>query len=119
MQSLKTWCRKLWRDDAGFVLSVEMLLIAVILVVGLIGGLSALRAAVVTELSQLGEAILQLDPGYNIVSVGSTTGSSNGTFVTHQPRGLNVGAASLAATNTTRGVDTVGQGGLFPVPLTP
>src|SRR6202011_2228414 len=70
---------KLWADDAGFVISVEMLFICVILVIGIIGGLAALRASVAAEFAHLGSAILALDPGYNIVAVGSTSGSSNGT----------------------------------------
>ena len=32
---------KLWADDGGFIISVEMLFICVILVIGLIGGLAA------------------------------------------------------------------------------
>ena len=111
--------RNLARDDRGFIVSVELLLVTVILVIGIIGGMAALRAAVTTELAQLGEAILQLDPGYNIVSVGSTTGSSNGTLVTHKPSSLDVGAANAVATNTTTGTDSVSAGGSFPVPLTP
>ena len=42
---------KLWADDGGFIISVEMLFITVILVIGIIGGLAALRAAVATELA--------------------------------------------------------------------
>src|SRR5262249_15584622 len=39
---------KLWADDGGFIISTEMLFICVILVIGIIGGLAALRAAVAT-----------------------------------------------------------------------
>jgi hypothetical protein len=110
---------KLWADDGGFIISVEMMFITVILVMGIIGGLAALRAAVATELSALGAAILNLDPGYNIVSVGSTTGSSNGTLVTHFPYTLDIGAANAVATNTTQGTDIVGSHAPFPLPITP
>lgn len=110
---------RFWSDDGGFILSVEMLFITVILVIGIVGGLAALRAAVVNELAQVGSAILQLDPGYNVVSVGSATGASNGTLVTHKPQSISVGAANAVASNTTTGTDSVGQGGSFPVPLTP
>jgi hypothetical protein len=34
---------KLWNDDAGFIISVEMLFICVILVIGLVAGFTALR----------------------------------------------------------------------------
>src|SRR6202163_1498714 len=78
----------LWADDGGFIISAEMLFIAVILVIGIIGGLAALRDAVATELASLGAATKNLDPGFDFVSVGSKTGSSNGTLVTHVNRGL-------------------------------
>ncbi len=110
---------KLWADDGGFIISVEMLFITVILVIGIIGGLAALRAAVATELANLGAAIMNLDPGYDIVSVGSTTGSSNGTLVTHVNTGLDIGAANAVATNTTVGTDVLGQQAPFGLPITP
>ena len=112
---------KLWADDGGFIISVEMLFITVILVIGIIGGLAALRAAVAEELAHLGSAILQLDVGYDIVSVGSTTGSSNGTLITQSPRnGLGIGAANGVESNTTRGFDAVvTDPPIFPLPITP
>ena len=44
---------KLWADDGGFIVSIEMLFIAVILVIGLIAGWANLRVAVVTEFTVL------------------------------------------------------------------
>jgi hypothetical protein len=110
---------KLWADDGGFIISVEMLFICVILVIGIIGGLAALRAAVATELAHLGNAILELDPGFNIVSVGSSTGSSNGTLVTHIDDAVSLGAANAVATNTTVSTDVIGTQAPFPLPLVP
>ena len=92
---------KLWADDGGFIVSVEMLFICVILVIGIIGGLAALRAAIARELASLGAASMKLDPGFDFVSVGSKTGSSNGTLVTHVNTGLDIGVANAVATNTT------------------
>jgi len=111
--------RDLWTDDAGFLISVELMFVCVILVIGIIGGLAALRAAVAAELAALGAAIVDLDPGYNIVSVGSTTGSSNGTLVTHVARRIDIGAANAAASNTSSGTDATGAQAPFAVPLTP
>jgi Flp pilus assembly pilin Flp len=116
---MKKLLAKFRNDNSGFIVSVEMLFICVILVVGISAGLAALRAAVATELSSLGAAILNLDPGYNIVSVGSATGSANGTLVTHVNSGLNIGEANQVSTNTTVGTDKLGQGGSFPLPITP
>jgi hypothetical protein len=103
----------------GAVYSVEMLFVCVVLVIGIIPGLAALRAAVNTELADLGASILHLDTGYNVVSVGSTTGSANGTLVTHTVKPLNIGATNAVSTNTTVGTDTVGQAPPFDVPIVP
>jgi Flp pilus assembly pilin Flp len=108
-----------WADDNGFIISVEMLFIAVILVIGIIGGLAALRAGVATELAKLGAAVLNLDPGFDNVSVGSTTSSSDGTLTTHVDTGLNIGAANAVATNTTVGTDVLGHSAPFPLPIVP
>ena len=48
---------KLWQDDAGVILSAEIVLVATILVIGMIVGLVELQCAVVGELSDLGDAI--------------------------------------------------------------
>ena len=67
---------KLWADDGGFIISVELLFIAVILVIGLIAGWANLRVAIITEYMTLGNAILALNPGYEIDGVSGDTGGS-------------------------------------------
>ncbi len=47
----------LLRDEAGFIVSAELVLIATILVIGLIVGLSEVQHAVVQELNDIGDAI--------------------------------------------------------------
>jgi Flp pilus assembly pilin Flp len=49
--------RRFWNDEAGFVVSAELILIATILVIGLIVGLAVLRNQVVQELVDVGQAI--------------------------------------------------------------
>jgi hypothetical protein len=110
---------QLWADDRAFIISVELLFIAVILVIGIIAGWAALRSGVATELSSVGASVMNLDPGYNNVSVGSTTASADGTLTTHVNTGLNIGAANAVATNTTVGTDVLGQSLPFPLPITP
>ncbi len=56
--------QKLWADEAGIVVSTELILIVLILVLGLIAGMAALRDAVAQELGDLGEAINALDGSY-------------------------------------------------------
>lgn len=70
----------LWRDEAGFIVSIELILIATIAVVGLIVGLTAVRDAVVSELSDVAGAIQDLNQCYSFNGVighsGETCGSS-------------------------------------------
>lgn len=53
--------KSLWMDEGGAVLTIELLLLVVILVIGLITGLVALRDAVVTQLGELALAVAAVD----------------------------------------------------------
>jgi hypothetical protein len=56
--------RKLWNDEAGFVVSAELVLVGTILVIGLIVGLASLRNQVVQELVDLGQSIGSISQSY-------------------------------------------------------
>lgn len=51
-------------DEAGFIVSAELILIATLLVIGLIVGLSEVQHAVVSELNDVAEAIGCLNQSY-------------------------------------------------------
>jgi len=55
---------QIWNDDAAFVVSAELVLIATILVIGLIVGLVEVQSAVVGELNDVGEAVGRLNQSY-------------------------------------------------------
>jgi hypothetical protein len=74
--------KQLWNDDAGYIISTEMLLIFVILVLGLIAGLANLRAAIVSELTESAQAILNIQQGFAIAGVTGCSGSSQGSNAT-------------------------------------
>lgn len=57
--------RRLWNDDAGFIVSAELVLVATVVVIGLIVGLSTYRDAIVQEFGDAGAAVGQLDQSYN------------------------------------------------------
>jgi hypothetical protein len=61
---MKRFC-SLWSDDAGFVISAELVLVGTILVIGLIVGLTSLRNQVVEELVDVGQAIGSLSQSYS------------------------------------------------------
>ncbi len=71
--------RKLWSDDQGALLAMEFLFMAVILVIGIIVGLVAVRNAITTELYVLANAILELDLSYSFGGLSGCCASVNGT----------------------------------------
>ncbi|TWT56884.1 hypothetical protein KOR42_02390 [Thalassoglobus neptunius] len=56
--------RTLMNDEAGFVVSTELVLVATILVIGMIVGQTTLRDQVVTELADVADAVSALDQSY-------------------------------------------------------
>lgn len=55
---------RLWADEAGFVVSTELILVATILVIGMIVGLATVRDAVVQELADVAAAIGSVNQSY-------------------------------------------------------
>lgn len=70
--------RKLWADDDGAVISVELLLIVSILIFGLIPGFVALRNSINAALTTTGNAIVALVPSFTFSGwlVGAATGGA-------------------------------------------
>jgi len=63
---VKSLLNRVWREDEG-VLTFEWILLITVLVIGIVGGLSAVRDAVITELGDVAEAMISLDQSYVIV----------------------------------------------------
>jgi len=63
--------KALWNDEAGVILSAELVLVGTILVVGMIVGLVELQCSVVDELNDLGEAIGSVNQSYTYTGVAS------------------------------------------------
>lgn len=61
--------KRLWNDEAGFIISVELILIATILVIGLLVGLVTIRDSITGELSDVGGAIGDLNQSYVIYGI--------------------------------------------------
>ena len=62
---MKSLLNRVWREDEG-VLTFEWILLITVLVIGIVGGLSAVRDAVITELGDVAEAMISLDQSYTI-----------------------------------------------------
>lgn len=64
-----TMLQRLWADEAGFIVSAELVLVATMLVIGMIVGLTVLRNQVVQELADLGAALGMISQGYEYTGV--------------------------------------------------
>jgi Flp pilus assembly pilin Flp len=70
--------RKLWNDEAGAIVSAEIVLVATILVIGMIVGLKSVRDAVVTELADVAQAIADLSQSYSYSGVDGHAAATSG-----------------------------------------
>jgi Flp pilus assembly pilin Flp len=61
--------KRLWLDEGGAILSAELCLIMVLLVIGMVVGLTALRDAVDFQLADIAAAIAAIDPGYEFTGL--------------------------------------------------
>lgn len=61
---MKNLLRHFLRDDAGFVISSELVLVATILVIGMIAGLNTVKDSVVQELGDLSASIGSVSQSY-------------------------------------------------------
>ena len=57
--------KSLWQDEAGFTIALEFILVAVILVIGLVTGLTAVKNSVLEELEELADGILAINNSYS------------------------------------------------------
>ena len=76
---MKNLMKSFIADEAGVIVSTEIILVVLLLVLGLIAGMASLRDQVAQELGDLGEAINALDASYEFVApVYTGEGSSEG-----------------------------------------
>ena len=79
---MKSISMKLWNDDAGFIVSIELILIATIAVIGLIAGLTSIRDGVVSELSDVAGSVQDLNQSYTFNGVVGHSASTAGSGFT-------------------------------------
>jgi Flp pilus assembly pilin Flp len=73
---------KLMKDESGFVVSSELVLLATMLVLGLIVGLSAVRQAISQELADLATAIGRISQDYSYSGITGHSASVAGSIFT-------------------------------------
>lgn len=76
---MRNLAQRLWQDDAGFVVSTELVLVATLLVIGITVGQSTLRDAVISELADTADAINQINQSYSFTAVTGHSSSVSGT----------------------------------------
>ena len=62
---MKQVAMRLWQEDEG-VLTFEWILLITVLTIGIVGGLSAVRDAIISELGDVAQAIVSLEQTYLI-----------------------------------------------------
>jgi Flp pilus assembly pilin Flp len=71
---------RLWADEAGFVVSSELVLIATVMVVGLLAGMTTVRDQVMQELADVADAVSEIDQSYAYTSITGHTSSTAGSW---------------------------------------
>jgi hypothetical protein len=69
---------KLWNDESGFIISMEMVIIATLLVIGLVASLAELRDALANEISDIATAVSVLNQSYAYGGLLTQSGSADG-----------------------------------------
>jgi hypothetical protein len=64
------------RKQAGFIVTIELLLLATICVIGLIVGMTNVRDSVLAELSDVSESIGALNQSYSVSAVSNAAGTA-------------------------------------------
>lgn len=64
------------KKQAGFIVTIELLLLATITVIGLIVGMTDVRDSVLAELGDVSEAVGALNQSYNILGVQNVAGTA-------------------------------------------
>ena len=70
--------QRLWADEAGFVISTELTLVATILVIGMVVGLTSVRDQIVQELADVAGAISEIDQSYSFSAITGHNSSTAG-----------------------------------------
>ena len=67
---------RFWNDEAGVIISSELILVVTLLVIGLIAGLGALRDSVTQELGDVAAAIGFIQQDYTFVGTSNANAAS-------------------------------------------
>lgn len=66
-KALRRWGQRIYADQRG-VLSFEWILLITLVVIGIVGGLSAVRDAIIDELGDMAGAAVAIDQSYTVTA---------------------------------------------------
>ncbi|MFK7777711.1 MAG: hypothetical protein QM501_06265 [Gimesia sp.] len=72
--------QQFWNDESGFVVSAELVLIATVLVLGMIVGLTTLRDQVIGELADVAAAFSNSNQSYSFSGITGHSSSTAGSI---------------------------------------
>lgn len=75
---MRKFMSQLWQDEAGFVVSSELIFVATLLVIGMVTGLTTIRDQVLGELGDVADAISEVEQSYSIAAVTAHASSTAG-----------------------------------------
>jgi hypothetical protein len=70
--------KKFWNDEAGAIISAELVLVLTIAVIAMVVGLTSVRDSVVTELADVAQAIANVDQSYTYYGVAGHSSAAAG-----------------------------------------
>jgi hypothetical protein len=98
---VRNFLNRFWNDDAGFIVSAELLFLYTIAVLGLLTGMVAIRNAVIHEMVDVADSIGALDQSYTFKGL-SGCGGNNTTAGSEFDNTNTVGAIlNITSTNPT------------------
>ena len=117
--------KHLWKDEAGFVVSTELVLVATLVVIGMVVGLSTVRDSVTNELADTAGAIDDVNQSYTVegvqghaVAIAGFNFKDNTDFCDDDDDTKNAAdqcvTVASAATPSTAGENTIAKGSLAP-----
>src|SRR5215210_7672058 len=72
-----TALKQLWADEAGFVVSTELVFVATIVVLSVVVGLKKISSQVLSEMSDIANSIGYLNQGYSFAGAQFVDGEGN------------------------------------------
>ena len=91
---------KLWNDDCGAIIATEWVFVVTILVLGIITGLVALRQAVISETTELAQAIMALNQSYSFSGQYNCESSTAGSCATDTCNTISESSSAAACCNS-------------------